>query len=278
MPDFVPEPLQKEVTIGGRKIALWVPVVGAGVAVLLVVAVKLRKATGGGAGGGATTEPPTTTPPEAGPPPSDVFQSALTALQSNLSQVQSTLAEQIAAGQKVAAEQAGLISGVSGRVAGLTAEQAATSGRVTGLTGQVVELTGAQKTLTGQVTGLSGQVSSLGKLLATAQGQIAAQSEAFQAGIAGVQSKAERFQADTNARFATIEATLADLQTKANAQTSGMTASDKFKIGSGLGFIINYGLNPIAGKVGLPMWESQADAQTGSMRVKPPGGDWMTVW
>jgi hypothetical protein len=118
MPDLIPEPLTKELDIAGRKIPLYVPVVGAGIAVLLLVVVKLR-----GGGGGATAVSPSEAAQGGGAEAAlGQFESALGELRGQVEAGQGSLAEQIAGLQGTFAEQ---ISGLQAQLTGATAEQQA---------------------------------------------------------------------------------------------------------------------------------------------------------
>jgi hypothetical protein len=130
VPDFIPEPLKKEVDIGGRKIALWVPVVGAGLAIVLVVITRLRKATSPASS--TTGANPLEPAPANGPAASDQFISALTSLQTSLTQVQGNVGEQIAKAQEV----------FGGQVSALQTSQAALAQQVQGFQGQLQEQAG----------------------------------------------------------------------------------------------------------------------------------------
>jgi hypothetical protein len=116
MPDLIPEPLTKELDIAGRKIPLYVPVVGAGIAVLLVVIVKLR------GGGGQAASPAETAQGGGAEAALGQFESALGELRGQVEAGQGSLAEQIAGLQGTFAEQ---ISGLQAQLTGATAEQQA---------------------------------------------------------------------------------------------------------------------------------------------------------
>ncbi len=240
MPDLALPDLTKELDIGGRKIPLFVPVVGAGIAVALVVVAKLRgsKASGGGTGAGSMEAPPVTQPSqqpgEPGQPgeptqPDNTFMSALTQLAGQFEAGQANLAEQIATAQ-----------------------------------GGIGQLSSAQQALQQQFQ--------------TAQQQMGAQAQAFQAGIAGVQSQATRFQADTNTRLLQVERGLANIDRDVRAQANaGPNIQTKKLIADNLGLIITYGINPLNSRAGLSQWQTEFNGQTGSFRWNP-GGGWIQVF
>ncbi len=256
MPTFDASVLSKEIEVGGRKIPLLVPVVGGGIAVLLVIVAKVKgsgpKAQPAGDGGQAQSPAE-----QGGTLPVDTVAEFNASLQS----LQGDIAAQMAAAQGQVADVKGQLEGVTGQVA------AYRQSMLESLRGTEAQVSGIQRELSGQITGV--------------QNQLEAQSNALTTGLASAQQAQASYAQQVNARVTAVESSIAQLNQRVAAlgtQSQGLTRDQKFAMGQGLGFMITNVLGPISQRVGTTQWETRQDATSGAFYVRPQGGQWAALW
>lgn len=114
MPDFIPEALTKEVEVGGRKIALWVPVAGGLLAIGIFAIARLR---GGGKGAGPAAGAAAQTTQQVAAE-TNAFTSAL----AQVEKAQLNINEQVAAVQEGFGATQAKVEGLGAQITGFQAQ------------------------------------------------------------------------------------------------------------------------------------------------------------
>lgn len=117
MPDFIPGPLKKEVDIGGRKIALWAPVAGGALAVVVFAIARLR-----GGAGSATSATQTTPTGVAATQAAAAETNALTSALAQIEKAQLGINEQVAAVQEGFAGAQSKVEAFGAQISGFQAQ------------------------------------------------------------------------------------------------------------------------------------------------------------